>query len=273
LDRPILYLVETWPGMTPSQMEGLITARFEYHFLYLAGIERIETRVIANTLLTKLFFQPDTDTSYAVAQTVAMAYRATATMPKGTPPPFIMRLDGGSYPIANLVFESSTRTDSEVQDLVFTRIRPLLATMNGVSAPPPIGGAPPMVMVSLDPKRLQRYGMSPDEVVEAIGSTNLTLPKGSVWLEDRQFLVEANLTTNRPEDLDNVPLRLGKGATVYLRDVGKAEIAGDVLTNTVLVNGRRAVHMPITKRAGASSLGVIEAVRAKLVEFRALLPA
>src|ERR1700747_1241228 len=125
LKRPVLYLVATWPGMTPSQMEGLIAARFEYHFLYLAGIEHIETRAIANTLLTELFFQPDTDTSYAVAQTVAMAYRATATMPKGTPPPFIMRLDGGSYPIAHLVFESSTRTDSELQDLVQSRIRPL----------------------------------------------------------------------------------------------------------------------------------------------------
>jgi multidrug efflux pump subunit AcrB len=273
LGRPVLYLVETWPGMTPSQMEGLIAARFEYHFLYLAGIEHIETRAIANTLLTKLFFQPDTDTSYAVAQTVAMAYRATATMPKGTPPPFIMRLDGGSYPIANLVFESSTRTDSELLDVVFSRIRPLLATMEGVSAPPPIGGAPRMVMVSLDPKRLQRYGMSPDEVVAAIGGTNLTLPKGSVWLDDRQALIEANFSTSRPEDLDNVPLRMGKGATVYLRDVGKADIAGDVLTNTVLVNGARAVHMPITKRAGASTLGVIEAVRAKFPEFRAALPA
>jgi multidrug efflux pump subunit AcrB len=273
LGRPVLYLVETWPGMTPSQMEGLIATRFEYHFLYLAGIEHIETRAIANTLLTKLFFQPDTDTSYAVAQTVAMAYRATATMPKGTPPPFIMRLDGGSYPIANLVFESTTRTDSEVQDVVFSRIRPLLATMQGVSAPPPIGGAPPMVMVSVDPKRLQRYGMSPDEVVAAIGSTNLTLPKGSVWIQDRQLLVEANFTTSRPEDLDNVPLRVGKGPTVYLRDVGKAEMAGDVVTNTVLVNGRRAVHMPITKRAGASTLGVIEAVRNKFPEFRAALPA
>src|SRR5215472_3514378 len=116
LGRPVLYLVETWPGMTPTQMEGLIAARFEYHFLYLAGIEHIETRAVANTLLTKLFFQPDTDTSYAVAQTVAMAYRATATMPKGTPPPFIMRLDGGSYPIADLVFESANRTESELQD-------------------------------------------------------------------------------------------------------------------------------------------------------------
>lgn len=273
LGRPVLYLVETWPGMTPSQMEGLIAARFEYHFLYLAGIEHIETRAIANTLLTKLFFQSDTDTSYAVAQTVAMAYRATATMPKGTPPPFIMRLDGGSYPIAELVFESGTRSDSELQDLVFSRVRPLLATMPGVSAPPPIGGAPRMVMVSLDPKRLQRYGLSPDDVVSAVSSTNLTLPQGSVWLDERQLLVESNFTTDRPQDLDNVPLRVGDGATVYLRDVGNAELAGDVLTNTALVNGRRAVHMPITKRSGASTLDVIEALRAKLPELRASLPA
>ncbi|HZU85253.1 MAG TPA: efflux RND transporter permease subunit, partial [Polyangiaceae bacterium] len=273
LGRPVLYLVETWPGMTPAQMEGLIAARFEYHFLYLAGIEHIETRAVANTLLTKLFFQPDTDTSYAVAQTVAMAYRATATMPKGTPPPFIMRLDGGSHPIADLVFESATRGDSELQDVVFSRVRPLLSTMPGVSAPPPIGGAPRMVMVSLDPKRLQRYGMSPDEVVAAIGGTNLTLPKGSLWVADSQLLVEANFTTSRAEDLDDVPLRVGRGPTVYLRDVGRAEFTGDVLTNVALVNGRRAVHMPITKRAGASTLGVIEAVRGKLPELRAALPA
>lgn len=273
LGRPVLYLVETWPGMTPLQMEGLIAARFEYHFLYLAGIEHIETRAIANTLLTKLFFQSDTDTSYAVAQTVAMAYRATATMPKGTPPPFIMRLDGGSYPIAELVFQSATRSDSELQDLVFSRVRPLLATMPGVSAPPPIGGAPRMVMVSLDPQRLQRYGLSPDDIVSAVASTNLTLPKGSVWLEGQQLLVESNFTTNRPQDLDDVPLRMGDGATVYLRDVGKAEIAGDVLTNTALVNGRRAVHMPITKRDGASTLDVIDGLRAKLSDLRAALPA
>jgi multidrug efflux pump subunit AcrB len=273
LGRPVLYLVETWPGMTPSQMEGLIAARFEYHFLYLAGIEHIETRAIENTLLTKLFFQPDTDTSYAVAQTVAMAYRATATMPKGTMPPFIMRLDGGSYPIANLVFQSRTRSDSDVQDLVASRIRPLLATMEGVSAPPPIGGAPRMVMVTVDPKRLQRYGMSPDEVVTAMAGTALTLPKGSAWIGGRQELVDSNFTTTRPEDLDDVPLRTGSGATVYLRDVGRAEIAGDVLTNTVLSDGQHAVHMPITKRAGASTLSVIDGVRRRLPEFTALLPA
>jgi multidrug efflux pump subunit AcrB len=272
LGRPVLYLVETWPGMTPLQMEGLIAARFDYHFLYLAGIEHIETRTIANTLLTKLYFQPDTDTSYAVAQTVAMAYRATATMPKGTLPPFIMRLDGGSYPIANLVFESPSRSDSELQDLVFYRVRPMLATMDGVSAPPPIGGAPRMVMVTVDPRRLRQYAMSPEEVVAAMGNTNLTLPKGSAWIDDRQLLVESNLTTARPEDLDDVPLRTGSGATVYLRDVGRAEMAGDVLTNTALVDGRHGVHMPLTKRAGASTLGVIEAVRARFPDFRAALP-
>jgi multidrug efflux pump subunit AcrB len=202
-----------------------------------------------------------------------MAYRATATMPKGTLPPFVMRLDGGSFPVADLVFESSTRSDSELQDLVFYRVRPLLATMEGVSAPPPIGGAPRMVTVSLDPERLRRYATSPDEVVSALGSMNLTLPKGTAWIDDRQRLVESNFTTTRPEDLDDVPLRTGDGATVYLRDVGQARMAGDVRTNSVLVNGRHAVHLPITKRAGASTLGVVEAVRSRFSELRAALPA
>jgi multidrug efflux pump subunit AcrB len=130
-----------------------------------------------------------------------------------------------------------------------------------------------MVMVSIDPKRLERYGMSPDEVVAAMGGTNLTLPKGSLVIQDRQLLVESNFATSRPEDLDNVPLRVGKGPTVYLRDIGRAELTGDIVTNTVLVDGRRAVHMPITKRAGASTLGVIGAVRAMLPEIRAALPA
>jgi multidrug efflux pump subunit AcrB len=272
LERPVLYLVETYPGMTPAQMEGLLAARFDYHFLYLAGIDHIESRAIQNTLFTRLFFQPDVDASYAVAQTVAMAYRATAMMPKGTLPPFIMRLDGGSYPAAQLVFESSTRSDSEVQDLAFYKVRPLLATMEGVSAPPPIGGAPRMVMVSVDPAKLQRYGMSPDEVVTAITGANLTLPKGAVGLGDRQYLVEANYTLARPEDLDDVPLRVGHGPTVYLRDVGRAEMAGDVLTNTVLYDGRHAVHMPITKRAGASTLGILDSVRERMPEIRAALP-
>jgi multidrug efflux pump subunit AcrB len=272
LGIPIIYVVQTWPGFTPAQMEGLLVSKYEYHFLYIAGIEHIESQSVQGVSIMKLYFHPGTDTSYAMAQVTAMAYRSTAFMPPGTVPPFIMRLDAGSYPVAQLVFQSDTRSDTEVQDLALFRVRPILATLPGVSAPPPFGGKVRMVVVELDPHRLRSYGMAPEEVAVALAHANVTLPEGVVRLGDSQLITKTNAIVQNPGDLNGTPLRVGDGPTVFLRDVGNAADAGDVVTNIAHVNGRRAVYLPITKRAGASTLGVVEAVRQKLPDMKAMVP-
>ncbi len=273
LEVPVVYVTQTWPGMTPAQVEGLIVSKYEDHFLYIAGIEHIESRSVQGVTMLKLYFHPGTDTSYAVAQVTAMAYRAAAFMPPGTLPPFIMRLDQGAFPAAQLVFESKTRSDTEIQDLALYKVRPILATLPGVSAPPPFGGKARMIMVSLDPDRLRAYGMSPEEVAIAIANTNVTLPEGAVRLNGTQYITQTNNTVPGPQQLNDAPLRMGQGATVYLRDVGVAEDGGDVHVSSALVNGRRAVYMPITKRAGASTLAVVDSIYAKLPEMRSAIPA
>ncbi|HZU98797.1 MAG TPA: efflux RND transporter permease subunit [Planctomycetota bacterium] len=272
LGIPVIYVVQTWSGMTPAQMEGVIVSKYEYHFLYIAGIEHIESESIQGVAIMKLYFHPGTDTSFAMAQVTAMAYRATAFMPPGTVPPFIMRLDAGSYPVAQLTFKSETRTDTEIQDLALYRVRPILATMAGVSAPPPFGGKVRMVTVDLDPEKLRARSMSPEEVAVAIAQTNAILPEGAVRIGDEQLLASTNAVVKKPTDLNDVPLRAGAGATVFLRDVGVAEDGGDVVTNIAHVNGRRAVYLPITKRAGASTLAVIDEVRKRLPEMQRAVP-
>jgi multidrug efflux pump subunit AcrB len=275
LGVPIIYVTQTWPGMTPAQMEGLLVSKYEYHFLYIAGIEHIESQSIQNVSIMKLYFHPGTDTAYAVAQVTAMAYRSTAFMPPGTTPPFIMRLDAGSYPVAQLVFESATRSDVEIQDLALFRARPILQTLNGVSAPPPFGGKVRMVVVTVDPERLRRYGMSPEEVALALAKSNPTLPEGAVRIGDEQLITKTNDVVERAAELNDVPIRTGSGPTVFVSDVGYAADAGDVVTNIAHVNGKRTVYLPITKRAGPqySTLAVIEAVREKLPMIRATLQA
>jgi multidrug efflux pump subunit AcrB len=273
LELPVVYVTQTWPGMTPAQVEGLIVSKYEDHFLYIAGIEHIESRSVQGVTMLKLYFHPGTDTSYALAQVTAMAYRAAAFMPPGTLPPFIMRLDQGSFPAAQLVFESKTRSDTEINDLALFKVRPMLATLPGVSAPPPFGGKTRMIMVSLNPERLRAYGMSPEEVAVAVANINVTLPEGAVRLNGTQYVTQTNNMVPGPAQLNDAPLRVGHGATVYLRDVGLAEDAGDVHVSSALVNGRRAVYMPITKRAGASTLSVVDSVYAKLPEMRNAIPA
>jgi len=168
LNLPVIYVAQPFGGMSPAQMEGYLVYYYEYHFLYITGIESVESKSIQNVGLLKLVFHPGTDMSQAMAQTVGYVDRARAFMPPGTVSPFIMRFDAGSVPVGYLVFSSATRSVGEIQDAALNRVRPLFATLPGVSAPPPFGGAARTIVVSVDPDRLRAYRMAPEEVIQAL---------------------------------------------------------------------------------------------------------
>src|SRR5579864_5187953 len=116
LGVPTIYVAQPYGGMDPSQMEGFLTYYYEYHFLYITGIEHVESKSIQGAAIIKLQFYPGTDMSQAMSETVSYVNRARAFMPPGTVPPFVMRFDAGSVPVGNLVFSSETRTVGEMQD-------------------------------------------------------------------------------------------------------------------------------------------------------------
>src|SRR6516162_3673978 len=155
LGVPVIYVVQPYGGMSPAQMEGQIVGYYEYHFLYIAGIEHIESQSIQGMAMLKLYFHPGTDIAQSMAQVTAMTFRATAFMPPGTLPAFIVRYDAGSIPVGQLVFSSDTRSDAEIQDQALFKVRPLLATLPGVSAPPPSGGKIRTIEVFVDPQKLR----------------------------------------------------------------------------------------------------------------------
>src|SRR5438876_3643735 len=124
LGAPSIYVAQPYGGMDPAQMEGYLTYYYEYHFLYITGIEHVESKNIQGIALMKLVFHPDTDMSQAMAEVVGYVNRARAFMPTGAVPPFIMRFDAGSVPVGQLVFSSATRTPGEMQDIALHRGRP-----------------------------------------------------------------------------------------------------------------------------------------------------
>src|SRR5436189_3966256 len=191
---PTISVGQRYGGMDPAQMEGYLTYYYEYHFLYINGIEHVESKSIQGAALIKLQFHPGTDMSRAMAETVAYVNRARAFMPTGTVPPFVMRFDAGSVPVGDLVFSSSdpALTLKDLQDAALFRVRPLFATLPGVSAPPPFGGSPRAVVVHADPDRLRALNMSPEEVVAAIAKGNAISPSGNVRIGDMIPIVPVN---------------------------------------------------------------------------------
>src|SRR5687768_6558826 len=272
LGTPVIYVAQPYGGMDPAQMEGYIANYYEYHFLYITGIEHVESKSIQGATLLKLFFHEDTDMSQAMAETVGYVNRSRAFMPPGTVPPFITRFDGGSVPVGYLVFSSETRALGEIQDLALNRVRPMFGTLPGVSAPPPFGGNQRTVVVRVDPDRLRAYRMSGEEVIQALTLGNVVTPSGNVRIGDFTQMVPANSVVPNIQELMEIPVRTGAGPTVFLRDVGYVEDASDILTSYALIDGKRSVYIPVTKRADASTLSVVQTVTAELPRMRAAIP-
>src|SRR5215212_9220792 len=266
LGAPAIYVAQPYGGMDPSQMEGYLTYYYEYHFLYITGIEHVESKNIQGIALMKLVFHPETDMSQAMGEVVGYVNRARAFMPPGAVPPFIMRFDAGSVPVAQLVFSSSTRSVPEMQDIALNRVRPIFATLPGVSAPPPFGGSQRTIVVRVDPEKLRQYRLSPDEVVSALNRATIVLPSGNVRTGDLIRIASTNATLGgNIQELLDAPLRIGTGPTVYLRDVGS-------ITDTADIDDKRTVYIPVTKRADASTLDVIRNVRQALPAMRNVAP-
>src|SRR5690242_18637170 len=192
LGVPTIYVAQPFGGMDPAQMEGFLTYYFEYHFLYITGIEHVESKSIQGAAIIKLQFHPGTDMSQAMSETVAYVNRARAFMPPGTVPPFVMRFDAGSVPVGNLVFSSETRTVAQLQDAALNLVRPLFATLPGVSAPPPFGGSARSIVVNVKPDRLRAYNMSPDEIVAALTAANTISPSGNMPIGKKYPMVPLN---------------------------------------------------------------------------------
>jgi multidrug efflux pump subunit AcrB len=270
LNLPVIYVAQPYGGLDPAQMEGLITNYYEYHFLYISGIHHVESKNVQGVALMRLFFHPGTDMAQAMAETIQYVNRSKAFMPRGTVGPFVMRFDVGSVPVGYLVLSSKTKSIGEIQDQALFKVRPMFASLPGVSAPPPFGGNQRTIVLQVDPHRLRAYNLSPEDVVAALTQGNLISPSGNARIKDMMPFVPVNAMVKDPQELGNIPLWPGKN--VYLRDVAKIEDSTDIPSGYALVDGRKAVYILVTKRADASTLSVVKEVRANLDKMRQAIP-
>src|SRR5215218_2662864 len=272
INAPTIYVAQTYGGLSPQQMEGYITSYYEYHFLYITGIKAVESKSIQGLSLIKLQFHEGTDMANAMAEVISYATRSRSFMPPGTLPPFVMRYDAGSVPIGQLVFSSPSRSLNEIQDLELFKVRPMFASLSGVSAPPPFGGNQRTIVIKADPERLRSYNITPDELVTAIAKNNTVLPAGNIRVGDKTIITASNSVVDNFGELENVTVRTAEGTPILVRDLATVNNGADVTTGYALINGKRSVYIPVTKRADASTWDVVQAIKKSLPDMQAAIP-
>lgn len=272
LNLPVVYVVQPYGGMDPSQLEAFVVAHYENHFLYISGVDHIESKAIQNVAVLKVVFKPDTNMAEALANVVAQVERSRSKMPPGTVTPFILRFDAGNVPVGYIVLSSKTESVAKIAALGDERIRPIISTIPGANTTHPFGGNVRTIVLTVDPQKLRALQLSPDEVVNNLTSGNLITPSGLVRTGRTQRIANLNSTVLDIHELEKIPLKLGAGATVLLGDVATVEDDMDIPTGWALVNGRRTVFLSITKLAEASTVEVVQLVKAALPRMKAVVP-
>ena len=272
LNLPTIYVIESYGGMSPQQMEGFFATRMQDQFLYVNGVKNIESKNITGLTLLKLSFYEGTDMAEASAQVALQVNRAMKFFPPGALPPQVVRFDASSLPVGELVFSSKTRSLKEIYDMAATRVRPMFGTVAGLSAPPPFGANSRSVVVSIDPDKLRSYDISPDEIVEKIAQANVMSPSGNLRSGNTMYVTTINTLEKTVNEFSDIPLKTRDGTTVFVSDVAKVTDAADITVDYALINGKRSVYIPVIKTADASTWDVVQKLKATLPEMQSLLP-
>ncbi|HZT01202.1 MAG TPA: efflux RND transporter permease subunit [Steroidobacteraceae bacterium] len=270
---PIIAVTFTYSGMPPDEMSGRITGQIERYVTTLVNdVQHVESQSYPGMTVIKLFFQPGVDINLAMAQVVAFSQLSLKQMPPGTQPPLIIKYNASSVPIIQLALSSDRLTESQVFDFGNQVIRSQIATVAGASIPYPYGGATRQIQVDLNPSALRAQGLAPVDVLDAIATQNLIVPAGTEKIGGTEYDVKLNASPVTIDRLNDLPIRSRGGTVTYLRDVAFVHDGHPPQTNIVRVNGRRAVLMTIQKTGTASTLNIVNAIKAKLPYVRELLP-
>ncbi|MFN0314726.1 MAG: efflux RND transporter permease subunit [Burkholderiales bacterium] len=273
IDIPIVSVGWQYTGLSAEEMERRVVIISERAYsTTVAGIERIESTCIPGIGLVKVYFHPGMDIGAAISQINAINGTILRILPPGISPPVIVKYNPASLPIVNMTFFSKTLPEGRMFDHAFNFVRVKLFTVPGMQVPAPFGGKLRQISVDLNPSLMQAKGVSPNDVIQTLQTSNLLIPSGTARIGTTEYNVLMNSSPPTVEDFNRMPLKIVNDVPVLIGDVAKVEDGFAVQNNIVHVDGRRATYLTILKHADASSLAVVEATRKLLPEIQAAAP-
>lgn len=273
INIPVVTVIWSYTGLSTPEMEQRVTTYSQYSISSnVNGIRNIEAQTMAGLSVQKIYFQPDVNLDLAISQIVSATNAIRALMPPGIQPPVVVQFNASSVPVLQISLSSDTLSEQQLYDYGIYRIRQQLAPIPGITLPTPSGGKYRQIMVDIDPTKLVAKGLTPLDVVTAVNAQNLTLPAGTAKFGDKQYVVRTNATPASIDDLNNIPIKVVNGATIFVKDVGQVHDGWLVQQNVVRQNGRRSVLLSIIKNGNASTVSVVNAVHKALETARAAAP-
>ena len=273
VDIPVVVIVWTYTGLDTTDMASRITTYSEYSLSNnVNNIARLESQTLQGYTTEKVWFDPSVSIDLAIAQVVSSVNSIRAVMPPGVQPPVVLRFSASSQPVVQLALSSPTQSGAALYDYAMYRIRQTLLSSPGATLPAPYGGAPRQIQVDLDLHALQANGLTPQDVANAVIGQNTVVPSGLAKIGSLQYPIRLNAAPEMLSDLNKIPVKVVDGIPIQVRDVAYVRDGSPPQLNLVRANGTNAVLMPIYKNGSASTLDVVNNVKAAMPIIQGAAP-
>src|SRR3981189_2180163 len=273
INIPVISVVFSYTGLSPDDMSGRIVTYYERSLPNSVNdIEHIESQSIPNYGIIKIFFQPTVNINAALAQVSAMSQTVLKQMPPGITPPLILSFDASSVPILQLALSSDTLSETTLFDDASSFIRPQLASVAGAAIPLPYGGKVRQVQADLNQQALHTYGISANDVVNALSIQNLITPVGTQKIGTFEYTVNLNASPSDIAAFNDLPIKTVNGTVIYMRDVADVHDGSPPQTNVVHVDGKNAVLLAVIKAGAVPTLALLCGIKQLLPSVPKTLP-
>src|SRR5258705_3017992 len=274
INIPVVAVVFSYTGLPPDDMSGRVVTFYERGLTTSVGdIEHIESQSIPNYGIIKIFFQPTVNINAALAEVAAMSQTVLKQLPAGITPPTILSFNASSVPILQIALSSHQLSETTLYDDATSFIRPQLASVAGAAIPLPYGGKVRQVQADLNQQALHTYGISANDVVNALTIQNLITPVGTQKIGTFEYTVNLNDSPSAIAAFNTLPIKTVNGTVVYMRDVAQIHDGSPPQTNVVKVDGINAVLLAVVKAGATSTLAIISGIKQLLPSVAKTLPA
>ncbi|HVA44826.1 MAG TPA: efflux RND transporter permease subunit [Pirellulales bacterium] len=269
---PAVMVLTFYSGMPPSDVEKDITNRIERWTDMASGLKRQESRSILGASVVYNYFYSNVDKGEAVTLTQSLAQSVVPMMPPGTLPPVVMSYDPTSTtPVCMIALNSQEYGEKTLYDVGRYEVRNRVMTVRGAVSPVVFGGKIRAVQVYLDRQRMQARKLSPLDVMTSLYTSNIFLPTGELIIGDKDYYVQSNSLFADPKDMAQIPLRTEHGNRGFVGDVADPSDDAMIQTTIVRVQGKKQVYIPVMRQSGASTVEVVDQLKAKLPDIESQL--
>ncbi|WP_267225792.1 efflux RND transporter permease subunit [Dyella silvae] len=274
LEFPGMVVYVEVPGANAQTMAATVAAPLERHIGRIPGIKEMHSESNDGATSIRVIFNFGNNTDKRARDVQAAINASMADLPSNMPvPPRYYKFNTANIPVLLLSLTSKTQPPDKLFDLADTLINPALAQVPGVAQVRVIGGRPRAVRVELNTAALAAKGLTANDVANALRAANVTSPQGILSDGRTQMTVTANDSMHNPEEFANLLIATHNGAPVRLSDVAHVVNGQQDEYQAAWFNNQRAVAIRIGKRPEANAVATADAIRAKLPQIQAWLPA